>query len=54
MTQQNKYRKIMIVPDTDAARAFIKQWKEDNPDATNVSIQVRKHCDGKEVQIDYD
>lgn len=47
-------RKIMILPDTDAARAFIRQWKEDNPTATNISISLQKHCEGKQVTIDYD
>lgn len=47
-------RKIMIVPDTDAARAFVTQWKLDNPDAQNVSIRMNKHCDGKEIVIDFD
>ena len=47
-------RKISIEKDTDAARAFIKQWKEDNPDVLNLSIKVTKHCEGKQVTIDYD
>lgn len=47
-------RKIMILPDTDAAREFVKQWKLDNPDASNVSINLQKHCEGKQVTIDYD
>ena len=54
MTQQNKYRKIMILKDTDAARAYVTQWKLDNPTATNVSIRLDKHCEGKQVTIDYD
>lgn len=48
------YRKIMILKDTDAARAFVTQWKAENPTATNVSIKLEKHCEGKEVVIDYD
>lgn len=47
-------RKIMILRDTDAARAFVTQWKLDNPDAKNVSIKLEKHCEGKQVTVDYD
>ena len=48
------YRKIMILPDTDAARAFVREWKEEHPTATNVSIDLKKHCEGKQITIDYD
>ena len=53
MTTQNN-RKIMILKDTDAARAYVIQWKLDNPTAQNVSIKLEKHCEGKQVTIDYD
>ncbi len=52
MTTDN--RKIMILKDTDAARAFVTQWKLENPNAQNVSIKLEKHCEGKQVTIDYD
>lgn len=47
-------RKIMILKDTDAARAYVTQWKLDNPDVQNVSIKLEKHCEGKQLTIDYD
>ena len=51
----SEYHKIQICKDTDTAREFIKQWREENIDlAKNVVVNVRKHCDGKEVTIDYD
>lgn len=49
-----EFRKIMILPDTDTAREFVKEWKLEHPAATNVSIQLEKHCEGKQVTIDYD
>jgi len=48
------FRKIMILPDTDTAREFVKEWKLEHPNATNVSIDLKKHCEGKQVTIDYD
>ena len=48
------FHKIMILPDTDTAREFVKEWKLEHPNATNVSIDLKKHCEGKQVTIDYD
>jgi len=48
------FRKIMILPDTDTAREFVKEWKLEHPTATNVAIKLEKHCEGKQITIDYD
>ena len=51
---QGANRRISIEKDSEAAMAFVRQWVKDNPLATNVEVDIEKHCEGKQVTIDYD
>lgn len=47
-------RKIYIVRDQQEAERKIEEWRKANPAVKNWMTKVVKHCEDKEVRIDYE